>query len=145
MSKKTKLSVAPEAELRSGEFFERFFNRVFGNFLDIFNVSGNQKRLAMVELGRKNKTPRQIGVRQNYKGLPQYSDKFLNTTFRLFFEDVDRAILGEGLTKDGCANVIVGFRNSARAEDDYRRIVTILLPVYLKLRELGYAHLDLWT
>lgn len=66
-----------------------------------------------------------------------HSKVFLRQTPREFYETVDRAL------KETNADVAEIKRQIASRNADYIKVNQMLLPAYIRLRELGYNHLEL--
>ena len=66
-------------------------------------------------------------------GFMEYSSLLRSQTPRLFFDTIDRLLEEEGISKETVMNL--KFHNR-----DLKRLYELTLPVFIKLREMGYLH-----
>lgn len=71
-------------------------------------------------------------------------NKRLGKSMREYWDDIDTALEEEGIGKEGIKNIQDGIRSeSENLKKLAEKLNPLLLPVYLRLRSIGYSHEDL--
>jgi hypothetical protein len=122
-------------------------DRWFDNFNNFFAQLPNGSRRMFVEsLGLMKKTPRRAaGLKNDLEGKGK-STLFLDRTYREFFETIDAVLDEVGVPR----SIGTDFHNAVIAAGDYEAMVEcgkkfhlVIIPAYLRLRQMGYSVWDL--
>lgn len=79
------------------------------------------------------------------------SDKKLNQTYAMFWEEVDSAVVEVGLSLEDVSRVINIYLHGRNVVDRnvavqmHKAVDSFLFPIYENLRERGYNKQDLWS
>ena len=68
-----------------------------------------------------------------------YSDLYLSKTWRKFFEDIDRAAEAEGFMGEKRREL----ENQIKQRGTMTQVNETILPIYIRLRAMGYNHQEL--
>ena len=102
-----------------------------------YNCLNRQPTSESEEMARQHQVRLHTKLRDliDSNGVPQFSEKMLDSTKQDFFDDVDRAIQKCGLEPAALQLMELGGPKMRKA----------MIPVYIALREMGYSHLELIT
>jgi len=72
-----------------------------------------------------------------------YSEKLWNETKQQFLDEIEKAITESGVDRNKLLEYITARRDNIIREPDKESQRILFLPIYIKLREMGYSHVDL--